>query len=104
MRKCLFLALAVLLVLPATVQAQSNLTLETLNVRLLSEYDNPSMLLIVDFAVATDTLLPTKVDLRITKSGNITAVAYLSGNQLLNAEFAGPETDGIWQVITVFIK
>jgi len=31
-------------------------------------------------------------------------VAYLSGNQLLNAEFAGPETDGIWQVITVFIK
>jgi len=46
MRKCLFLALAVLLVLPATVQAQSNLTLETLNVRLLSEYDHPSMLVI----------------------------------------------------------
>ena len=104
MRKWLFLAWAVLLVLPSTVQAQGSIKLETLNVRLLSEYDQPSMLVIVDLAVPNDTVLPSKVDLRVPESANITAVAYLSDNQLLNAEFAGPETDGTWQVITIFIK
>jgi len=104
MCKRFFLVLAVFLVLPAPVQAEGSITLETLNVRLLSEYDQPSMLVIVDFAVATDTLLPTKVDFRVPQDGNITAVAFLNGNQLLNAEFAGPEMDGTWQVVTVFIK
>jgi len=104
MRKCLLLVLAALLVLPATVWAQDSIKLETLNVRLLPEYDEPSMLVIVDFAVPSDTALPTKVDLRVPDSANITAVAFLSGDQLRNAEFAGPETDGSWQVITIFIK
>jgi hypothetical protein len=104
MRKWFVLAVAVLLILPGPVQAQGSITLETLNVRLLSEYDQPSMLVIIDFAVATDMVLPTQVDFHIPNSGNITAVAYLSGNQLLNAEFAGPETDGTWQVITIFVK
>lgn len=104
MCKQFFLVLAVFLVLPAPVQAEGSITLETLNVRLLSEYDQPSMLVIVDFAVATDTLLPTKVDLRVPESGNIIAVAYLSGNQYLNTEFAGPETDGTWQVVTFLVN
>lgn len=104
MRKCLFLILTVLWVFPSAVQAQGSLNLETLNVRLLSEYDQRSMLVIVDFAVTTDTVLPTQVNLRVPNNGNITAVAYLSEDQLLNAEFAGPETDGAWQVITIFIK
>lgn len=104
MRKWFFLAVAVLLILPGPVQGQSSITLESLNVHLLSEYDQPSMLVIIDFAVATDTPLPTQVDVHLPNSGNITAVAYLSGNQLLNAEFAGPETDGTWQVVTIFIK
>ena len=104
MRTCLLLVLAALFVLPATVWAQDSIKLETLNVRLLSEYDEPSMLVIVDFAVPTDTVLPTKVDLRVPDSANITAVAYLSEDQLVNAEFAGPETDGTWQVITIFLQ
>jgi|SRR6185503_1833793 hypothetical protein len=104
MRKCLLLVLAALLVLPATVWAQDSIKLETLNVRLLSEYDEPSMLVIVDFAVPSDTVLPTKVDLRVPDSANITAVAFLSEDQLRNAEFAGPEMDGSWQIITIFIK
>jgi hypothetical protein len=104
MRKYLFLVLAALLALPATVQAQGNIKLEALSVRLLSEYDQPSMLVIIDFAVTTDALLPAKVDLRVPDSGNITAIAYQSENELLNAEYSGPKTDGTWQVITVFIK
>ena len=81
MRKWLVLVLTVFLVLPAPVQAQEGIALETLNVRLLSEYDRPSMLVILDFAVATDTPLPTKIEIRIPKEGNNTGVAYLSGNQ-----------------------
>lgn len=104
MNKWLFLVLAVSLILPAPVRAQNNITLETLNVKLWSEYDQPSMLVIFDFAVATNTLLPTKVDIRIPQSGNITAVAYQGGNQYLNAEFSGPVEDGEWQVITFFVK
>jgi hypothetical protein len=104
MYKWLFLVLAVLLIWPAPAQAQNNITLETLNVHLWSEYDQPSMLVLFDFVVATNTLLPTKVDIRIPQSGNITAVAYQSGNQFLNAEFSGPVEDGDWQVVTFFVK
>jgi hypothetical protein len=104
MRKWLALVLTVFLVLPAPAQAEGGTTLETFNVRLLSEYDRPSMLVLLDFAVATDTPLPTKIDIRVPKEGNITAVAYVSGNQYLNTEFAGPEVDGAWQVVTFFVK
>ena len=104
MRKWFFLGLGILLILPTSVQAQGGITLETLNVRLWSEYDQPSMLVIFDFALVTNTPLPATVDIRIPQSANITAVAYQSGNQYLNTEFAGPETDGTWQVITVFVK
>jgi len=104
MPKWLVLVLTVFVILPAPVQAQESITLETLNVRLLSEYDRPSMLVILDFAVATDTPLPTRIAIRVPKEGNITAVAYLSGNQYLNTEFAGPEVDGNWQVVTFFVK
>ena len=104
MRKWFFLGLGILLILPTSMQAQGSIILETLNVRLWSEYDQPSMLVILDFAVTTNTPLPATVDIRIPQSANITAVAYQSGNQYLNTEFAGPKTDGTWQVITVFVK
>lgn len=104
MRKWLFLILAVCLILPAAVQAQGSLRLETLTVRLWSEYDQPSMLVILDFTVPSDTTLPATVGLRIPQDTNITAVAYQSGSQLLNAEYSGPETAGAWQVINIFVK
>jgi hypothetical protein len=104
MRKWLFLILAVCLVLPAPVQSQGSLRLESLTVRLWSEYDQPSMLVILDFTVPTDTPLPATVGMRIPQGANITAVAYESGGQYLNAEFSGPETDGTWQVVNVFVK
>jgi hypothetical protein len=104
MRKWLLLILAVCLVLPAPVQSQGSLRLETLTVRLWSEYDQPSMLVILDFTVPSDMALPATVGLRIPQDTNITAVAYQSGSQLLNAEYSGPETAGAWQVINVFVK
>jgi hypothetical protein len=104
MRKWLFLILAGCLVFPSAGQAQGSLRLETLTVRLWSEYDQPSMLVILDFTVPSDTTLPATVGVRIPQDANITAVAYQSGSQLLNAEYSGPETAGAWQVINIFVK
>jgi len=105
MRKWFTLLFLLWLVFPSSVQAQNTITLESLNVRLWSEYDQPSMLVIYDFELAPDTTLPAKVDIRIPKDANITAVAYLEGSDLLTLEeFAGPVEDGNWQTITFFVK
>ena len=104
MRKWFTLILLLLLAFPSAVQAQNAVTFESFNVRLWSEYDQPSMLVIYDFELAPDTTLPTKVDIRIPKDANITAVAYLEGSDLLNTEFTGPVEDGDWQIITYFAK
>jgi len=104
MRKWFPLLFLLLLVFPSSVQAQNAVTLESFNVRLWSEYDQPSMLVINDFELTQDTTLPAKVDIRIPKDANITAVAYLEGSDFINTEFAGPVEDGDWQTITIFAK
>jgi hypothetical protein len=104
MRKWFTLLFLLLLVFPASVQAQNAVTFESLNVRLWSEYDQPSMLVIYDFDLTSDTTLPAKVDIRIPADANITAVAYLEGSDYKNTEFAGPVEDGDWQTITFFVK
>ncbi|HXF85624.1 MAG TPA: zinc ribbon domain-containing protein [Anaerolineales bacterium] len=104
MRRWLISFLALFLVFPAMVHAQGNITLESVKVRLWSEYDQPSMLVIYDFKVAEGTTLPTTLDLRIPNEGNLIAVAYEEGGELFNADFSGPVEDGNWQRVTLFIK
>jgi len=104
MRKWFALIFLFFLVFPSSAQAQNAVTLESLTVKLWSEYDQPSMLVIYDFNLASGTTLPATMDLRIPKDANITAVAYGEGSNLLNAEFSGPVEDGNWQVIKLFIK
>ena len=104
MRKWIALLFTLFLLMPVSAQAQSAITLESLKVGLWSEYDQPSMLVIYDFELTEATNLPVSVELRIPENANITAVAFEQGGGLLNAEFAGPETDGTWQTITLFIK
>lgn len=89
---------------PLPVQAQNSVEFQSLNVRLWSEYDRQSMLVIYDFEVTPETTLPASVKIRIPKDANITGIAYLEGGQLFNAEFSGPAEDGNWQVITYFIR
>ncbi|NJC98397.1 MAG: hypothetical protein C3F07_07540 [Anaerolineales bacterium] len=100
MRKWSILLLALMLVFPSPADAQSVITLDSLKVRLWAEYDQPSMLVLYDFQVTDDTLLPANVDIRVPKDGNIIAIAYDDAGSLLNAEFTGPVEDGDWQVIT----
>jgi len=104
MRKWLPLLFILLLIFPSTVQAQNAITFDSLNVRLWAEYDQPSMLVIYDFAPTADTTLPASIDIRIPKDANITAVASQQSSGLVNTEFTGPVDKGNWQTITIFAK
>ena len=90
--------------LPFSAQAQSAIKFSTLQVQLRPEYDQPSMLLIYDFQLASDTSLPANVTFRIPKDDNLVAVAYLSDGQLLNAIYNGPNVDNDWQIIQVKVQ
>jgi len=103
MSKWLILILLIALY-PLPAQAQNSVEFQSLNVRLWSEYDQPSMLVIYDFELTPETTLPASVKIRIPKDANITGVAYLEDGELRNAEFSGPAEDGNWQVIKYFIK
>lgn len=104
MRKWFTLLFLLLLVFPSSAQAQNTVTFESLKVRLWSEYDQSSVLVIYDFELTPDTTLPAKVDIRIPKDANIIAVAYDKGSDLFNTEFTGPVEAGDWQTITFFVK
>lgn len=104
MRKWFILLIALLLVFPSSADAQGTITLESLKVRLWSEHDQPSMLVIYDFEVSADTQVPVNIEIRVPKEGNITAVALEDGGRLVNADFTGPVEDGNWQVITFRVQ
>ena len=71
MRKWLLLVLAfAIFFLPTSTHAQTAVSLDIVNVRLWSEYDQPSMLVLYDLVVSKDTQLPVKVTLRFPKDGN----------------------------------
>jgi len=104
MRKWLILFSALFIFIPLSVKAQGTVALDSLKVRLWSEYDQSSMLVIYEFNVTQDTVVPVKMNIKIPKEGNIIAVASNENGQLLNADFTGPVDDGDWQVITLSIQ
>jgi hypothetical protein len=91
--------MAILFIFPSLAAAQTDITLTSVNVQLWPEYDQPSMLVIYDFELTPETTLPAKVDIRIPKDANITAVAFQDGSDLKNTEFSGPVEDGNWLII-----
>jgi len=104
MRKWLIFVLFVgLLVLPSTAGAQGGTKLKSINIELWSEYDQPSMLVIHEFVLDESTPLPAKVTMRFPKDGNLIAVAYFEDN-LINADFTGPEEQGNWQTVTLNVQ
>jgi len=104
MRKWLILLTVLILLFPFTVQAQGTVKLDSLNVLLWAEYDQPSMLVINDFTLTDDTQVPTTMDIRLPKDANITAVAYLNTGEYLLANYQPqPEEDANWQTIRIFI-
>ena len=104
MRKWFVIVLLLFVLIPSQVQAQAAVVFADLDVKLWAEYDQPSMLVIYDFQLTPDATLPARVKVRVPRDANIIAVAYEDNGGYLNAEFAGPEEDGNWQVITLFAK
>jgi len=107
MRKWLiFVLLLGILVFPSTANAQGRTKLKSIHIQLWSEYDQPSMLVIHEFAVAESTALPVQVKVRFPKDGNLTAVAYLDekGTLISTTEYTGPEERGIWQIVTLTVN
>jgi hypothetical protein len=105
MRKWFILLFILALLLPTSVQAQGSVALKSLNVQLWSEFDQPSMLVILDFEVTDDTQVPGSIDVAIPSGANITAVAYGPEGNLLLANYQNkPVEDPNWQDITIFMS
>lgn len=104
MRKHFMILTLLVTLIASPAYAQSAMPLKTFNVQLWSEHDQPSMLVIYTFEVTDDTQIPTSVDIRVPRDGNITAVAFdLDGDLLLANYTNNPLEDENWQSITVFI-
>lgn len=105
MRKWLLLTLLFgLMICPSSAGAQGGTKLETMNIELWSEYDQPTMLVINEFIVSRDTPLPATVTLRFPNEGNLVAVAIETNGELFTKEFSGPVEQGNWQTITVQVE
>lgn len=96
-----FLLLLGLIIFPSAADAQGGTKLDSLNIELWSEFDQPSMLVINHFVVSQDTSLPVEVTLRFPKEGNLVAVAVETNGGLYNKNFKGPEEQGNWQQIKI---
>jgi hypothetical protein len=105
MRKWLYFVLLLgSLIIPGAASAQGGIKLSSIDIQLLSEWDQPSMLVIHQFTVSESTSLPVDVKLRFPKNGNLTAVAYLENERYINTDFSGPAEQGNWQTVTVPVK
>jgi len=104
MHKRFTILILLILMLASPVYAQSAVALKSFNVQLWSEHDQPSMLVIYSFQVTDDTTVPTYVDVRVPRAGNITAVAYENNGELLLAEYDNKSVqDANWQFITIHV-
>jgi zinc-ribbon domain len=103
-RWLVFLFILGITVLPSSTHAQGAINFSTLQVELRPEYDQPSMLVIYDFKLGNSVSLPVNVNFRIPKDGNLVAVALLSNEQLMTADFNGPTIDDGWQIIKVRVQ
>src|SRR5512142_3076928 len=102
MRKWLVVTLLLgLMVSPSIVRAQGATKLDSINIELWAEYDQPTMLVINQFIVSQDTPLPATVTMRFPKNANLVAVAVDNKGTLFNKDFSGHVEQGEWQTITV---
>lgn len=89
------------LLLAGTVQAQADLSVNTVQVQLWPEYDQPAMLVIYTLELGTDQTLPAEVTVRIPAAvGDPLAVAVLEGDSLVTRQYTRT-VDGDWADITL---
>jgi hypothetical protein len=82
MPRLLLTMVIVLFVLIQPVQAQNSISFDQMNLKIWPEYDKPSVLVIMDFFLASDVNLPAKVTVKIPSAAgdpNSVAVRELDG-------------------------
>ena len=106
MRKWLvFVLLLGILAIATPAGAQEEVNLKNVDIRLWSEYDQPSMLVIHEFLLDESTPLPAKVTIRLPKDGNLTAAAYTNTDgKLITTDVENSETQGNWQTVTLNVE
>ncbi|HMB23953.1 MAG TPA: zinc ribbon domain-containing protein [Anaerolineales bacterium] len=104
LKRLVMILLIGFLLLPSPASAQTGPRLDSMNVELWSEYDQPTVLVINEFVVSQDTPLPATVTMRFPKNGNLVAVAVQNNGELFNKDFTGPVEQGAWQTITVNVE
>ncbi|HNA90114.1 MAG TPA: zinc ribbon domain-containing protein [Anaerolineales bacterium] len=105
MRKLfLILMLGVFFSIPYHASAQADITLSNVVVQLWPEYDQPSMLVLVDFQLSPNVSLPAKVTFRIPQGANLIAVAASSESSgFVTVPYEGPTADGDFQSFSMTI-
>lgn len=105
MRKWIFFLLAVLiLAAPLPADAQGEMRIAVMQIKLWPEYDQPNMLVIYDFRLTDDVPLPARVTFSIPVGVTVIAVAAMEDGNLVNSGFEGPTTIGNWQEITILVE
>ncbi len=96
---------ATLCVLPISVAAQAGATLSWATVQFWPEYDDPRMLVLVDFQITDDVPLPASLTFRIPLDANLIAVASSDeGGQFLDHAYAGPHPSGEYQTFSMVVE
>jgi hypothetical protein len=84
-----FLLILVVILFPAAVGfAQTpGGNLETLQVRFWPDFDDPSVLVLINGELPDETILPVEITIPIPEGAEINAVAHISGQEMLSLDF-----------------
>lgn len=100
-RLILILCLLLLLGIAGPAAAQSSLAVDVLQVQLLPEYDQPSMLVIYTLELSADQALPAEVTVRIpARVGDPMAVTVQEADSVLRYREYSRSVEGEWSEIT----
>ncbi|MFZ5908430.1 MAG: zinc ribbon domain-containing protein [Chloroflexota bacterium] len=113
MRRCLhtalrkwfvFSILVVLFAIPFPASAQGEITLESVNVQLWPEFDQPSMLVIYDVLASQATSLPQELKVRVPADAEVIAVAYEQDGGLFNVPYQEVDVDANWKQVLLTLE
>lgn len=106
MRKLIWLVLlGALSAFPLSASAQNAAALSSVSVQFWPEYDDPSMLVLVDFQLAADTAFPVTLTFRLPAEADLIAVAADAGSgALMQFPYEGPAVEGEYKTFSMSIE
>ncbi len=96
--------LLALFAIPILASAQGEITLESVNVQLWPEFDQPSMLVMYDLLVTQATSLPQELKVRVPADAEVIAVAYEQDGGLFNVPYQDTEADAGWRQVALTLE